>query len=157
MLCVGRTKITRADLQHTVTLVRGDAVRLPIRDESVDAATIAFGIRNVEQPEVACRELNRVLKRGGRIAILEFAIPTMPLVRAVYMTYFRHILPRLGRAISRHDTAYAYLPASVNTFKTPEEFVKILRQSGFVEIQPVSLTFGAVFLYTGRKGLPNPY
>jgi demethylmenaquinone methyltransferase / 2-methoxy-6-polyprenyl-1,4-benzoquinol methylase len=117
----------------------------------VDAITIAFGIRNVEQPEIACREVHRVLRPRGRIAILEFAIPTIPIVRAAYLGYFRHVLPRIGRAVSRHDAAYDYLPASVSAFATPDDFVKILRQSGFTDIRAVPLTFGIVFLYTGRR------
>ena len=88
---------------------------------------------------------------GGRAAILEFAVPTMPGVRGAYLWYFRNILPRLGRAISRHPGAYDYLPASVSAFETPDEFVTILRRSGFVEIRAVPMTFGTVFLYTGRR------
>jgi demethylmenaquinone methyltransferase/2-methoxy-6-polyprenyl-1,4-benzoquinol methylase len=151
MLRVGAAKIQRASLGGAVVLVRGDAMRIPVATASVDAVTIAFGIRNVERPDIACRDMYRVLRPRGRFAILEFAIPTTPVFRAVYLAYFRHILPRLGRAVSRHESAYDYLPASVNTFATPDDFVKILRQSGFRDIQAVPLTFGAVFLYTGRR------
>jgi len=151
MLRVGAAKVRRASLGGSVELVRGDAMRIPVATASVDAVTIAFGIRNVERPDIACRDMYRVLRPRGRFAILEFAIPTTPVFRAVYLAYFRHILPRLGRAVSRHESAYDYLPASVNAFATPDDFVKILRQSGFVDIQAVPLTFGAVFLYTGCR------
>ena len=87
-------------------------MRIPVADASVDAVTIGFGIRNVEEPEVALRDVVRVLKPGGRLVVLEFAIPTTPLFRAVYLSYFRHILPRIGRAVSRHDAAYA-VPAGL--------------------------------------------
>jgi demethylmenaquinone methyltransferase / 2-methoxy-6-polyprenyl-1,4-benzoquinol methylase len=152
MLHVGREKLRRQRLAAQVALVRGDATRIPAADESVDAITIAFGIRNVEQVAVACAEMRRVMKRGGRLAILEFAVPTTPGLSAVYLWYLRHLLPRVGRAISRHNAAYGYLPASIGAFTAPEEFVKLLRQAGFVDIEPVRLTLGAVILYTARRG-----
>jgi demethylmenaquinone methyltransferase/2-methoxy-6-polyprenyl-1,4-benzoquinol methylase len=151
MLRLGRAKLVRRRLDGTVTLVRGDATRLPIADRSVDAVTIAFGIRNVERPDAACAEMNRVLRPGGAVAILEFAIPTTPVLRAGYLAYFRHVLPRIGGLISRHGSAYAYLPASVDAFRSPDQFVKVLRQSGFAHVRAVPLSFGIVFLYTARR------
>lgn len=148
MLRVGHDKLQREQLGGRVTLVRGDATRLPIPDASVDAVTIAFGIRNVDQVAVACREVRRVLRRGGRLAILEFAVPTTPGVSAVYLWYLHQVLPRIGRAVSRHHAAYGYLPASIGAFATPDEFVTILRQAGFSAISPNRLTFGSVILYT---------
>lgn len=151
MLKVGDAKLRRLGLVRSISLVRGDAEHLPIADRSVDAVTIGFGIRNVEHMPVAFDEIHRVLVPGGRFAILEFAVPTAPGVRGAYLWYFRNILPLLGRAISRHPGAYDYLPASVGAFETPDEFVTILRRSGFVEIRAVPMTFGTVFLYTGRR------
>jgi demethylmenaquinone methyltransferase/2-methoxy-6-polyprenyl-1,4-benzoquinol methylase len=150
MLRVGHEKLRRGGLEATVALVRGDAMQIPVASQSVDAVTIAFGIRNVERPDVACREIRRVLRPRGRLAILEFAIPTTPWVRAGYLAYFRFVLPRIGRMISHHNAAYEYLPASVAAFETPHELVKILRQNGFVEVSAVPLTFGIVYLYTAR-------
>jgi demethylmenaquinone methyltransferase/2-methoxy-6-polyprenyl-1,4-benzoquinol methylase len=95
--------------------------------------------------------MHRVLKPGGRLAILEFAVPTIPAWRSVYLWYLRHVLPRIGRAVSRHDGAYAYLPASIDAFATPDDCVKMLRQSGFSTVAAVPLTFGSVCLYTARK------
>jgi demethylmenaquinone methyltransferase/2-methoxy-6-polyprenyl-1,4-benzoquinol methylase len=148
MLRVGRDKLRQAQLDNRVTLVRGDATRVPVADASVDAVTIAFGIRNVEQVAAACREMRRVLRRGGRLAILEFAVPTTPGLSAVYRWYLHQVLPRIGRLVSRHNAAYGYLPASIGAFSSPDEFVSILRQSGFSEISPNRLTFGSVILYT---------
>ena len=151
MLRVGHAKLMRHRLAESVTLVHGDATRLPIADTSVDAVTIAFGIRNVEQTQTGCDEMFRVLTPGGRLAILEFAMPTIPIVRGLYRAYFRYVLPQIGRLVSRHDAAYGYLPASVGAFAKPEEFVKLLRQSGFTVITADPLTLGVVFLYTARK------
>jgi len=151
MLDIGREKVKRAGLARQVALVRGDATRIPAADASVDAVTVAFGIRNVEDVPAACREMCRVLKRGGALAILEFAIPTMPIVRTAYLMYFRHILPAVGRLVSRHSAAYGYLPDSVGAFATPTQLMETLGANGFVDVAAVRMTFGIVFLYTARK------
>jgi demethylmenaquinone methyltransferase/2-methoxy-6-polyprenyl-1,4-benzoquinol methylase len=152
MLEIGRDKVERAGLAHEVMFVRGDATRIPVTDSSMDAVTVAFGIRNVEDVPAACREMRRVLRRGGRLAILEFAIPTMPVVRTAYLTYFRHILPAIGRLVSRHSAAYGYLPDSVGAFATPAQLMSTLQASGFVDVAAVRMTCGIVFLYTARRG-----
>jgi demethylmenaquinone methyltransferase/2-methoxy-6-polyprenyl-1,4-benzoquinol methylase len=151
MLQVGHMKIRKQGLEGRVSLVRGDAAELPLGDEAVDAITVAFGIRNVEDTSAGCREMHRVLRPGGRLAILEFAIPTAPLIRQGYLWYFNHVLPRIGRLVSRHSGAYGYLPASVGAFATPEEFVKILQRSGFVDVSALRLTLGIVCLYTAHR------
>jgi demethylmenaquinone methyltransferase / 2-methoxy-6-polyprenyl-1,4-benzoquinol methylase len=134
-----------------VAMVQGDAARIPAGDASVDAVTIGFGIRNVERIDAAAAELHRVLKANGRLAILEFAVPTVPVFRELYGWYVNRVLPRIGRALSRNDSAYAYLPASISAFASPDEFVKILRQAGFREICPIHLMLGSVILYTARR------
>jgi demethylmenaquinone methyltransferase/2-methoxy-6-polyprenyl-1,4-benzoquinol methylase len=152
MLRVGHDKLRREQLTDTVALVRGDATCIPVAGASVDAVTMAFGIRNVENANAACMEIYRVLKRGGRLAILEFSIPTTPGLREAYLWYFNQVLPRIGRLVSRHHAAYGYLPASVGAFASPDEFVKVLRQSGFIDVSAIPLTMGIVFLYTARRG-----
>jgi demethylmenaquinone methyltransferase / 2-methoxy-6-polyprenyl-1,4-benzoquinol methylase len=151
MLRTGREKLVARRLTDSIALVRGDACRLPIADRAVEGVTIAFGIRNVEDAAAACAEIYRVLAPGGRIAILEFAVPSTPGIRAVYLWYFEHILPRIGRLVSKHTAAYEYLPASVRAFTAPDEFVKVLRLSGFVNLGATPLTCGIVFLYTGQR------
>jgi demethylmenaquinone methyltransferase/2-methoxy-6-polyprenyl-1,4-benzoquinol methylase len=152
MLRIGRDKIVRGGLSDRIAVLRGDAMQIPLERGSVDAITVGFGIRNVEDTAAACGEMHRVLAKDGRLAILEFAIPATPVVRTVYSWYFNRVLPLVGRVVSRHSGAYGYLPASVGAFATPDEFVTILRQHGFVDVTAVRLTFGIVCLYTGRRG-----
>jgi demethylmenaquinone methyltransferase/2-methoxy-6-polyprenyl-1,4-benzoquinol methylase len=152
MLALGLQKIRTAGQHGRIVLARGDAMQIPVRDASADAATVAFGIRNVFKPELACAEIARVLRRGGRLAILEFGVPRIPGVRALYQWYFSRVLPFIGRLISGHTGAYTYLPASVGAFPPPDEFVTLLRQSGFAEVRAVPLTLGIVYLYTGVRG-----
>jgi demethylmenaquinone methyltransferase / 2-methoxy-6-polyprenyl-1,4-benzoquinol methylase len=152
MLRVGDRKLRHERLDGRIAMVQGDATRIPLGDVSVDAATLGFGIRNVQDMDAACAELYRVLKPGGRLAILEFAVPTMPVFGAFYGWYVNRVLPHIGRALSRNDSAYAYLPASISAFATPDEFVKILRRAGFGEISPIHLMLGGVILYTARRG-----
>ena len=151
MLAHGLVKVKHAALSDRIQLIRGDAMALPAADSSVDAATIAFGIRNVQRAEVACRELWRVLRPGGRFAILEFGLPVIPAVRPLYFWYFNQVLPRIGRAVSRHDAAYSYLPQSVGSFQFGEEFARVLRDTGFSQVEAGPLALGIVYLYTGQK------
>jgi demethylmenaquinone methyltransferase/2-methoxy-6-polyprenyl-1,4-benzoquinol methylase len=150
MLVLGLQKVNAAGEASRIALLRGDAMRLPAADCSVDAVTVAFGIRNVQQPAVACAEMARVLRPGGRLAILEFGVPRIPGIRPLYLWYFTHILPLVGRAISGHNAAYSYLPVSVGTFAPPFEFVETLRCVGFTDIRADPLTLGIVYLYTAR-------
>jgi demethylmenaquinone methyltransferase/2-methoxy-6-polyprenyl-1,4-benzoquinol methylase len=120
-------------------------------DNSADAATIGFGIRNVDRPDAACRELVRVLRPGGRLAILEFSLPKSAWLGGLYRFYFRRLLPLVGRVISRHPSAYTYLPASVEVFPSPDDFALTLRRAGFSSIRIVPLSMGIVYMFVARK------
>ena len=151
MLVLAQAKTAARRLSRQVRLVRGDAARIPLAGASCDAATIGFGIRNVADPAAALREIARVLRPGGRLAILEFGQPRIPGIRTLYAWYFRYLLPLVGRVVSRHQSAYSYLPASVGTFPAPAEFARTIAASGFANVRPVPLTFGIVYLYTAER------
>ncbi len=170
MLQIGKEKIRRAGpprriphagpavhcgtaaLARSITLVRGDATRIPLGDASVDRTTIGFGIRNVDEPALACREIVRVLRPGGTLVILEFSLPRSATLRRFYLWYFKNILPVIGRLISKHPSAYTYLPESVQAFPTPEEFSQQLRDAGFGTVRAVPLAFGIVYMFVAMKG-----
>ncbi len=149
MLSLARGKIARTT--GKITLARGDATRIPLRDGAVDAVTIAFGIRNVQSPELAFREIARVLKKNGRVAILEFSLPRSPLIRGVYLWYFRNVLPLIGRLVSRHPSAYSYLPESVEAFPAPEALLEMIARCSFSRAYAVPMAFGAVYLFVATS------
>ena len=151
MLQVAKAKVA----SFPIVLIRGDATCIPLRDGTVDAATIGFGIRNVEQPATACREIARVMRAGGTLVILEFSLPRSAALRNFYLWYFRKILPLIGRLISRHPSAYTYLPASVEAFPSPEDFSQLLRDAGFGTVRAVPLTFGIVYMFVAVKDRPG--
>ena len=151
MLAQGQRKLQAAGLGRVGRLVHGDACRLPCASETIDAVTVGFGIRNVAETGRAVAEMFRVLKPGGRLAILEFGEPRVPMLRAIYLWYFRRVLPLIGRLLSKHTEAYAYLPASVSAFLTPDALAALLRASGFSEVRVDRLTYGVVYLYVGSK------
>ena len=151
MLDLGLRKTRARGLDRRVALVRGDAAAIPLSTASADAATIAFGIRNVDAPDRAAAELVRVLRPGGRLAILEFGVPRLPGVRQLYLWYFRRLLPAIGGLVSRHDDAYSYLPESVGAFPEPAEFAALLERAGFTGVTARPLTFGIVYLYLATR------
>src|SRR5688500_14353105 len=151
MLRVGLEMLRGRALDRQISLIRGDATAIPLRSGWADAATIGFGIRNVAQPEVALSELARVIKPGGRLVILEFGEPIIPGIRTLYAWYFRFVLPQLGRLVSRHQSAYSYLPASVGTFPAPAVFAATISSHGFEDVRPVPLSLGIVYLYVATR------
>lgn len=151
MLRGGKRKLEAAGLSGTFSLVRADATRLGFAGASFDAVTIAFGIRNVVDVDAALREMLRVLRPGGRALILEFSLPKNVLFRAGYLLYFRHILPRLGGAVSGKPAAYRYLNETVEAFPYGGAFCERMEQAGFHGITAGALTFGIATLYEGTR------
>ena len=151
MLRHGHQKVLGVPHGRQVALLRGDAMQVPVGDARVDAATIGFGIRNVSDPVQVLHEVRRVLCSGGRLAVLEFGYPRMAVLKSLYLWYFRTVLPMVGHLVSRHQSAYRYLPASVGTFYEPAVFCEILRGAGFVDVRSVPLTFGIVYLYEATR------
>jgi demethylmenaquinone methyltransferase/2-methoxy-6-polyprenyl-1,4-benzoquinol methylase len=152
MLRLAHGKAAAAGLAGRIQLARGDATAVPLPDAAFDAAMVAFGIRNVIDPARACDEFRRLLVPGGPLAILEFGSPRLPGLRALYLWYFRRVLPLVGRLVSRHREAYAYLPASVIAFPSGDAFAAMLTEAGFEDVRYETLTCGVVYLYVARNG-----
>lgn len=151
MLAVGRKKIVGRSLAGRISMLVGDGRRLPIASESADAVTISFGIRNIEEMDMALAEFHRVLKPGGQLLIMEFSYPESPVLDKLYRFYFDHILPPLGNLLSRTDYAYSYLSDSVEKFPTDAEFLQKIGRAGFSDLSVRKLTFGIAKIYMGVK------
>ncbi len=151
MLEVGRSKVRAKDLEGRVRLDLGDGEQLPYEESSFGAVTVAFGVRNFENLEQGLRDMRRVLEPGGTLAVLEFSQPTAWPLRGLYLFYFKNILPRIGRMVSKDASAYTYLPNSVQAFPYGEAFAAKLREAGFQSVRVRPLTFGIASLYLAIK------
>lgn len=152
MLSEARRKIKRLELEKRITLEKGDAESLTMMaSESVDAATVAFGVRNFENIERGLSEIYRTLRPGGKLVVLEFSMPKNRLVRWVYRQYAHRLLPRIGGMISKDKQAYTYLPDSVEEFPAPERFAEILKGVGFKSVKLSSQSFGIAYIYDATK------
>lgn len=145
MLQHGKGKASR----DVLTPVGADALALPLADHCIDGAIVSFGIRNVADLGAGLREVRRVLKPGARFVILEFSTPPNVLVRTGYHAYFHHVLPRIGRLVSGHSSAYTYLPMSVAQFPTGDALAAELTAAGFTDVSWQSLTFGVAAIHVG--------
>ena len=151
MLEVGRKKVNEENLQNRIEMIQGDAENMPFEDNSFDVITVAFGVRNFENLGKGLDDIYRVLKPGGKFIILEFSQPEAVPMKQLYTFYSRYILPRIGKKISKDQSAYTYLPDSVKAFPHGEEMKKILKNSNFVEPFDKKLTFGIASIYESLK------
>lgn len=151
MLTVGKEKIHTRNMDTRVSVTAGDGRWLPIGSNSVDALTIAFGIRNIEERDMALNEFYRVLKPTGQLCIMEFSYPEGPILGRLYRFYFDHILPPVGNLLSRTNYAYTYLSDSVEDFPTDPDFLQELGNAGFTALGIKKLTFGIAKIYSGIK------
>lgn len=151
MLEIGQSKIDKKGWAGRIHLQKADSENLPFTDCSFDAVTVGFGVRNFERLEKGLSEIFRVLRPGGVLAVLEFSKPRKAPFKQLYHFYFYHVLPLLGRLISKHSNAYSYLPESVKEFPDGSGFTAILEKAGFVNPECSPLTFGIVTLYLAYK------
>ena len=151
MLEVAKRKVAARELADRISLMEGNAEKLDLESQSVDAVTIAFGIRNFENKEKCLIELHRVINNGGNLVILEFSNPTNKFIAKLYRIYSHKILPWIGGLISKNRSAYEYLPSSVDGFPNPDDFMQIISQAGFSKVTRRSLSFGIAQIYTAHK------
>ena len=151
MIKRARRKVSKKGLSQTITLSLGDALSLPFRDNTFSASMIAFGLRNIVKKEQALSEMVRVIKKDGKVIILEFTFPQKELMRRLYPIYFQRVLPRVGGFISGDRGAYAYLPESVFHFASAENYEEIMRKVGLENVGFQSLTGGVASVISGIK------
>ena len=151
MLAVAKQKIETLGLSERISLTECNAEDIPLADESVDAATVAFGVRNFEHQREALTEIKRTIRKGGHLVVLEFSNPKCAFVRWCYRLYSHYILPAIGRLVSKHSTAYTYLPESIDQFASPEKFAALLQEVGFDHIERKSQSLGIAHIYVAHK------
>ena len=151
MVDIGTQKVKKKGLEKKIFLMLGDGVNIPTGDAAFDLTTISFGIRNFSDPQKSLHDIFRVLKKDGRLMIMEFSIPTNFFVRNLYFFYFRHLLPFIGNIVSKHKDAYTYLNKSVEDFPYGDKFLALMDNAGFKDLKMIPLTFGIATLYIGDK------
>ncbi|ELR70396.1 Ubiquinone/menaquinone biosynthesis methyltransferase UbiE [Fulvivirga imtechensis AK7] len=151
MLEVGREKLKRKGLDDKIELRMGDSEKLLFDDNKFDAVIVSFGVRNFENLERGIADMYRVLKPGGKTVILEFSKPSKFPFKNIYNFYFKAILPKIGRLVSKDKAAYTYLPESVQAFPDGKNFLKVLEKVGFKNTRCKPLTFGISSIYIGEK------
>lgn len=151
MLEIGKEKINKKGLNKTIQMVLGDSENMPFEDNSFDAITVAFGVRNFENLNLGLSEIYRLLKPNGTFVILETSVPTKTPFKQGYNFYSKHVLPKIGRLFSKDKTAYKYLSESASVFPYGEELNNILRKIGFINVTDLPQTFGVATIYSASK------
>ena len=152
MLEIGKAKVKKQSLENQIELRFGDAASLPFEDNTFDIVTVAFGVRNFEHLEQGLSEIRRVLKPKGMVFILEFSMPEKFPIKQAYRLYFKHILPKIGKWVSKDENAYTYLPESVERFPKPASFMLTLNNNGLIGIYARHFHGGIATLYLASKG-----
>ncbi|MDO6492997.1 MAG: bifunctional demethylmenaquinone methyltransferase/2-methoxy-6-polyprenyl-1,4-benzoquinol methylase UbiE [Cellulophaga sp.] len=151
MLEVGKQKVAAKNLDSTIDMIIGDSENLPFDDNSFDAITVAFGVRNFENLDKGLTEILRVLKPKGTFVVLETSVPTKTPFKQGYKFYTKYILPTIGKMFSKDRTAYSYLSESASIFPHGKEFNNILQKNGFISIENKPQTFGVASIYVASK------
>lgn len=151
MMSIGREKVQAKGLDQLISFQRGDSENLPFESNSFDVITVAYGVRNFENIDQGLAEMNRVLRPGGILVVLELSKPRVFPVKQIFNIYFKFILPIIGKTFSKDHRAYTYLPESVESFPEGEEFLQLLGKAGFTNTIWKPQTFGISSLYTGIK------
>ena len=151
MLEVGKHKVADKKLDETISMVVGDSESLDFEDNSFDAVTVAFGVRNFENLEIGLKEIHRVLKPEGSLVILETSVPTRTPFKQGYFFYTKYILPAIGKIFSKDRSAYRYLSESASVFPYGQAFNNILSKTGFIGIENKPQTFGVASIYVATK------
>jgi demethylmenaquinone methyltransferase/2-methoxy-6-polyprenyl-1,4-benzoquinol methylase len=151
MLEIGRKKVKSLGLEGQIQLLNGDSEAIFFDDSSFDAVTVAFGVRNFENLEKGLSEINRVLKPGGKLIVLEFSKPNAPVIKNLYNFYMRFVTPKIGKLISKNNEAYQYLNNSVQKFPEREKFIQILNQLKYRHSFYKTLSLGICTIYCGEK------
>ncbi len=149
MLVFGKQKLQKKKQGHKISYINGDGEFLPFKTGRFNGVTVAFGIRNMGDIHSALSEMKRILTKNGQAIILEFSLPVNPLFKSLYLFYFNHILPKIGRAVSSDSQAYSYLPASVEKFPAVSEFKGWMHDAGFSKIKHWALLNGVAVIYRG--------
>jgi demethylmenaquinone methyltransferase/2-methoxy-6-polyprenyl-1,4-benzoquinol methylase len=153
MLSVGKKKVAQKNLSDRISMVVGDSEALPFADDSFDAVTVAFGVRNFENLEKGLAEIHRVLKPGAMVVILETSVPTKAVYKFGYTLYSKYVLPLIGKLFSRDRAAYGYLSESAAAFPHGSAFNNILGKVGFIGMEHRPQTFGVAAIYVATKTL----
>jgi demethylmenaquinone methyltransferase / 2-methoxy-6-polyprenyl-1,4-benzoquinol methylase len=151
MLQLGVAKIKKLNLQNTIQLQLADSENLPFANNSFDAITVGFGVRNFEHLEKGISEMYRVLAKGGIVGVLEFSNPRKFPIKQLYNFYFNYVTPAVGKFFSKDASAYSYLPESVKVFPDGEKFLEILHKVGFTDCKAMPVSFGIATIYTAKK------
>ena len=151
MLEIGRQKVSRAGLENYIELLNGDSEAILFPDNSFDAVTVAFGVRNFENLENGLSEIKRVLKPGGKLIVLECTEPSLPVIKQFYHFYMKFVTPKIGKLIAKNNDAYQYLNDSVLQFPEKKSFIQILNQSGYKHAFYKTLTLGICTIYCAEK------